>query len=535
MHKHKQRNKLRLALSLCLVTVLAFSLVACGTTAPPVTEQPGASTEEPSGVVRESLNIAMTASPPTLDTALTVSAVALDIACNVFEPLYTLDEDYQPVPMLAESVNVSDDGTIYTFVLRHGVTFHNGKEMTAKDVVASMNRWLSLSSRALSLLPGAAFSQVDDYTVELKLTEAASDTLIIIATHSQFPSIVPQEVVDSATDEGIVDYIGTGPYKFVEWRQDQYIQLTRNNDYQSLPGEPSGFSGRKSAPTKDLFFHFVTDASTRISGLKTGLYDIADSIPTENYDELDADPSVTLYTKNSGALTAFFNTREGLLANEQLRQAVLAALNDEDILLASFGNPKLFSLSPSYLNPQQAQWATDSGAQFYNQNDPQKAADLLAQAGYNGETLTLLATQDYAEMYDATLVMQEQLRQAGFTVEIATYDFPTFMETKGDYSAWNIFVASTVYQLTPPQLLALSPDFAGFDNDEAKALVQAIRQAPTQAEAKAEWERLQLFMYEYGSGSVLGHYASLVGSGPTVDGFKAFLAPIVWNASVSEA
>jgi peptide/nickel transport system substrate-binding protein len=533
MHQHKSRRSL--LLSLCLAILLALGMVGCSTAASPSNEQADAPAENPTVTARESLNIAMTASPPTLDTTLTVSAVALDIACNIFEPLYTLDENYQPVPMLAESVDISADGTVYTFSLRRNVTFHNGDEMKADDVVASMNRWLSLSSRATSLLPGARFSQVDDYTAELKLTEAASDTLIIIATHSQFPSIVPKEVVDAATDEGIAEYIGTGPYKFVEWKQDQYIQLTRNDDYQSLTSEPSGFSGRKSAPTKDLFFHFVTDASTRISGLKTGIYDIADAIPTENYDELNADSTVTLHTKNSGALTAFFNTQEGLLANEQLRQAVLAALNDEDIMLASFGNPALFSLSPSYLNPQQAQWATDSGAQFYNQKDSQKAADLLGQAGYNGETLTLLTTQDYAEMYDATLVMQEQLRQAGFTVEIATYDFPTFMETKGDYGAWNIFVASTVYQLTPPQLLALSPDFAGFDNDNAKALVRAIRQAPTQAEAKGEWEKLQLFMYEYGSGSVLGHYASLVGTGSQVDDFKAFLAPIVWNASVPEA
>jgi peptide/nickel transport system substrate-binding protein len=516
---------------------LAFSLFACS--APANDSQPGDQpTDQPAteAAIRNKLNIAMTASPPTLDTALTVSAVALDIACNIFEPLYTLDKDFQPVPMLAESVQISDDVSTYTFNLRKGVLFHNGDEMKADDVVASMNRWLGLASRAKTLLPGATFSKIDDYTVELKLTAPASDALIILATHSQFPSIVPKAIIEAASDdEGIPEYIGTGPYTFVEWKQDQYIQLTRNDDYQSLPGEPSGLSGRKSAPTKELYFHFVPDTSTRVVGLETGLYDIADAIPTENYASLSSNPDLTIKSKNSGALTAFFNPKAGLLADGLIRQAVLAALNNDDILLASYGNPDLYSLSPSYLNPRQTQWSTDAGAEFYNQSNPTKAAELLAQAGYNGEPLILLTTQDYKEMYDATLVVQEQLRQAGFTVEISSFDFSTFMEKKGDYSLWNIFVASTVYQLTPPQLLALDPTFAGFDSAEATEMIQAIRKAPTPAAAKAEWEKLQHFMYSYGSGTVIGHYSSLTGTSKSVSGFEAFIAPIVWNATVAEA
>ena len=97
---------------------------------------------------KDELNIALTAQPPTLDTALTVSAVALDTAGNIFERFYTLNANYEPVPALAESVERSEDGLTYTFALRQGVKFHNGKEMTSEDVVASMNRWLVTSSRA---------------------------------------------------------------------------------------------------------------------------------------------------------------------------------------------------------------------------------------------------------------------------------------------------------------------------------------------------------------------------------------------------
>ncbi|GAE05954.1 ABC transporter substrate-binding protein [Paenibacillus sp. JCM 10914] len=129
---------------------------------------------------KDELNVALTAQPPTLDTALTVSAVALDTAGNIFEQLYTLNAEYEPVPQLAESVERSEDGLTYTFKLRQGVKFHNGEEMTADDVVASMNRWLVTSSRAKVLLTGANFEEVDPYTVKLTVEAPTSDVLILM-------------------------------------------------------------------------------------------------------------------------------------------------------------------------------------------------------------------------------------------------------------------------------------------------------------------------------------------------------------------
>ncbi|MDR2443635.1 MAG: ABC transporter substrate-binding protein, partial [Deltaproteobacteria bacterium] len=310
--------------------------------------------------------------------------------------------------------------------------------------------------------------------------------------------------------------------------------LERYPDYQSLTTPPSGLSGSKSAPTEKLYFHFVQDPQTRVSGLRAGTYDIADSIPTEDYAALSSDGALKLYQKNSGALTAFFNTRSGLMASLPMRQAVLASINDNDILMAAFANPALYSLNPGYLNPQQTQWATDAGLEYYNQNNPQKASELLKEAGYVGETLTILATPDYAEMFNATVVLHSQLEKAGIKARIDPYDFSTFMERKNNYALWDIFLASTVYQMTPPQLLALSPDFAGFDNEEAKTLIKAIRRAPNQEEAKAQWEKLQEFMYSFGSGTVLGHYVSLVGTNAKVFGFEAFIAPVVWNAKIAK-
>ncbi|RXZ82034.1 ABC transporter substrate-binding protein [Paenibacillaceae bacterium] len=483
---------------------------------------------------KNELNIALTAQPPTLDSALTVSAVALDTAGNIFEQLFALNAQYEPVPMLAESVERSEDGLTYTFPLRQGIKFHNGKEMTAEDVVASMNRWLTLSSRAKVLLTNAKFEEVDPYTVKLTVETPSSDVLVLIATQAQFPAIMPKEIVDAAPADGIKEYIGTGPYKFQEWKQDQYIHLVKFDDYQPVDAVASGYSGRKEAPTENLYFHFVTDHATRIAGVKTGQYDVADSIPIENYDELASDKNIEVQSFPGGALTAFFNTSEGLLKDVKYRQAILAAFNNDEIMLASFAKPELYSLAPGYLNTNQTQWSNEAGAEYYNQSNQEKAKELLKEAGYNGEEITLLTTKDYNEMYTATLVIQEQLRQIGMNVKVENFDFPTFLETKNDRSKWDIFVASTGYQITPPQLLAVNPDWAGLNNDTVKQALIDIRAAATQEDAKKEWEKLQGFLYEFGSSTVIGHYNGVVATTNAIEGFELFKTAVVWNAKVAK-
>lgn len=480
----------------------------------------------------DEMDIAVTAQPPTLDSAMTVSQVALDIAGNIYETLYTLNEDYEPTPMLAESVDVSEDGLTYTFHLREGVKFHNGNEMTSDDVVASMNRWLEKSSRAKTLLAGAKFETQDPYTTVLHLEKATSDVLIIMSAQANFPAIMPKEIIESAPAEGVTEYIGTGPFKFEEWKQDQFIHLVKNEDYQAVDAEPSGFAGKKEAFVNDVFYHFVTDHSTRIAGIQTGEYDIADSIPTESYEQLSTMDHVKVHTFVGGTLTMFFNVNEGPLADVAMRQAVNTALNMDEIMMASFVNEDLYTLDPGYMNPNQPQWASEAGKETYNQADLEKAKTLLKEAGYNGEEITLLTTQDYGEMYTATIVVQEQLRQLGMNVKVENFDFPTFLETKNDRSKWDIFITSNGYQLTPPQLLAVTPDWAGNDNQKIKELLGEIRGAETPEAAKAKWDELQGFLYEYLSSTAIGQFKSILATTDKLEGLEVFEAPVIWNTKV---
>ena len=520
----KMKSKKIRVSALLLSALLAFSACSGG----------GGGAAAQDDKYKDTLNIAVTAQPPTLDASLTASTLSLTIAGNIFEQLITMNENYQPTPELAESVDTSDDGLVYTFHLRKDVKFHNGQDFKADDAVASMNRWLEVSARPKALLGGSVFEKVDDYTVTMTVPKPTSDVLTIVATRTFFPTIMPKDVIEGAGEEGVKEYIGTGPYKLEEWKQDQYIHLKKYDGYKPVETASSAYSGKKEAATPNLYFYFVSDHATRIAGIKTGEYDVAESMPLENYDELAGESGLALHSRPSGSLNAFFNTQDGLLADVKYRQAIMAALDTKEIMLASFASEDHFTLAPGYMNINQPQWAVTNGEEFYNQADPEKAKALLAELGYAGETITLLTTQDYREMYSAIIVIQEQLRQVGINAEVANFDFPTFMEKKADHSKWDIFVTSNGYNIIPAMILAVNPSWAGFNAPEVAGYLDAIRGAADDAGAKAKWSELQQFMYEYGSSTALGHYKTLMATTDKVEGFVYFDQPIYWNAKVAK-
>ncbi len=238
--------------------------------------------------------------------------------------------------------------------------------------------------------------------------------------------------------------------------------------------------------------------------------------------------------ERGGTLNLFLNTTEGIMANENMRQAILAALNCEDILMASYGNEELYELNAGWCVPTDAQWGTDAGSEYYNQKDADKAKKLMKEAGYNNEPLVLVTTEDYAEMYNATLVVQEQLKQAGFNAEVETYDFSTFMEHRADPKQFSMYITSNSYNMLPIQLSVLDSGWAGLDAPEVSEGIKAIRQAASDEEAAKAWEDLQTFLYEYGAATVLGHYTGVTAMNEGVEGVNYLRFNTYWGASVSK-
>lgn len=528
-------------IGLLFASFLALILVvaACGskesdTTSNADENNPEDTTESTQNLQGGELKIAIDAQPPTLDQPASTSTNARDTSRLVFETLLTTDSNFNAVPMLAESVE-TDDNKTFTFHLRQGVKFHNGEEMVAEDVIASMKRWLEKSTITGSIFNGATWEAPDEYTVVLDLPEPSALLLDTIATSKQAPAIMPKEIVESADAEGVKEYIGTGPYKFVEWKQDQYIHFTKYEDYQSVEDEADGLSGKKEALVDDIYFYIVPDTSTRLVGLQTGEYDFAYGIPADNYEQLENDPNLQSHFSVSGSQFLVYNTAKGPVSDFKLRQAINTALDSEEILMAAFRDPDLFTLSSGYLEKEIENWASDAGNEYYNINDPEKAKQMLEEIGYDGQEIRLMTTRDYDHHYNTAVVIQEQLSNIGLNVKLEIFDWPTINERQYDQDAWDIYVMGFSSVSTPTQFLGLSPTWAAGVADERVAEdLRAIELAPTIEEAKEIWDGLQLYVWEeLLPVSTLGSYNSLYGSSTNVEGLTTFSGPIFWNTTVN--
>ncbi|MCS7170532.1 MAG: ABC transporter substrate-binding protein, partial [Candidatus Kapabacteria bacterium] len=364
------------------------------------------------------LRYAMYGEPPTLDMHVTTSIIASIVAHHIFEGLFDFGADYTPKPVLLESFEYQEDGKTVILYLRKGVLFHNEKEMTAEDVVASLQRWGKFGLQARQLWDLVlSIEPVGKYTVILKLSQPFGPLPAYLANIYGGPRIYPKEVAETAGAQPIPPdkYIGTGPYKFVEWVPGRWIKLTRFARYVSPVEPPDGFTGRKKAYIDEIIFLYVPDAMTRVAGVLAGEYDYADSIPTDLYDALAAAPNVApiLLTNPPIFPVMVFNTKQGVMANALLRQAILAALNMEEILRAAYGAPRFWRLESSYFSHSTI-WHSTKGSEYYNQNNPTRARDLAKQAGYAGEPIRFMVSSDYKHHYDQALVIAKQLRAAGF-------------------------------------------------------------------------------------------------------------------------
>lgn len=506
-----------------LMLVLILALAACSS---------DGESEANSSDAKKELQVAYNAQPPTLDPLITTAVATRDVMRNVYETLLTLNENFEITPLLAESYEQSEDGKTITFKLRKDIKFHNGDVMTADDVVASMTRWVETTSLGKASFKDSTFSKVDEETVTLEMPEAQFTALHMLADPGQAAVIAPKSTIESATAEGLTEFIGTGPYKLIEWKADQYVHLTKFEEYQSVDQPASGLAGKKEAFIDDIYFQFVTDASTRLAGIQSGEYDIANAISFDNAEQLSTNSDVKNSVDHNGFNGVVFNKKSGFFENVVARQAVNAALNEEAILTAAFTSPEFYELEHGLMIKDQKEWYSEAGKEKYNQNDPEKAKELLKEAGYNGDEIVILSTRDYEDHYNAAVVVQQQLESIGMKVKLDIYDWATVLQKRADENAYDIFVTGFPTEPIPTKyvFLASSNEWPGWTNDPIiDDLLNKINTASSQEEAKQHFDALQEQFYEYLPMIKFGNKTTITTLRSDVKGMDFLQGIILWN------
>lgn len=543
---------------LLVIAALAMSLAAgCGSSGMEVQESTGSaseasesvgessaeaeSTDEEAAAIKDEMHIAIASAPPTLDTMMGTEYMPRVIAYgNVYEALVTLTEDFNWKPELAEEVVINENYTEYTYKLRQGVMFHNGEEMTADDVVASMNRWIEKYGNAGNMVGDSRFEKVDDYTVKIELEQPTLFLNELIATQSQGSVIMPASVIENADSSSgaVSEYIGTGPYKFEEWVDDQYIKLSRFEGYEPYAekGERDGWWGYKSAPTETIYYDFVTDSATRTAGIQTGEYDVAYELPTENYELFTGNDDFKIFKEVSGAFVVVYNKKSGLTQDPLIRLAVNAVLNPEEVLLGAYSSEEFYRVETSYMGSEMTNWYSTEGADNAHLVDTEKAKSYLEEAGYDGTTFRILVPSENVFFCNAAVVVQQELESIGMSVEIVMADSSSYSSYRNDETKYDIFFSNALPVSVPTLQIFLSPSWAGFTSDQAIFDgCDAINSSTSIEEAKGKWDSLQKYCWEESLPvTKLGSVFNYTVTTDAVNDFEYFNGPVVVNTTVSE-
>ncbi|MHB1415277.1 MAG: ABC transporter substrate-binding protein [Chloroflexota bacterium] len=433
--------------------------------------------------------------------------------------------------MLAESYEASADGKTGTIVLRKGITFHNGKEMTSADVLASMKRWQTIGANGMQVAKRIdSVTAKDKYTINVAFKQPTG----LFTNYLAFPdaTIVPEEIANAAGKDQMQDkdLIGTGPFKFVEHLPDSHVSGVRYDNYAARSEEPDGMAGRKTAYVDEIQWMVTNEAAVRADGLVTGEYDFAGTLSWDSYSNLSANSDLTCYlTKPYEWLAIHLNKKEGMMTNLKMRQAIQKIVNLDPPNRAAFGSPEFYRLDPGITSRETA-FYSEVGKELFNHPNLDEAKALLKEAGYNGEPLVWMTNKESQANYDLSLTFKDQLEAAGIKVDLQVMDGATLRSRREDPKLWNCFITGHPAQIHPVMHVFLNSAWPGWwESAKKDQLVDAILSEQDPKKAYSLVEDLQRLVYEEVALVKTGEYFIFHASRSNFKGYASMLRPFFFN------
>jgi peptide/nickel transport system substrate-binding protein len=381
------------------------------------------------------LKIGINADVVGLDPHVATAQSSHVVLHHVCDSLLAIDASVTPKANLAERWEILDDGMRYRFYLKQGVTFHNGKKMTASDVKYSLERAAKpeIAPVAASHLKDMdSVTTLDDYSVEVKMKQRFAPFLNVLANELMGPYIIPEGEGEKQGGK-ITSPVGTGPYEFVEYKPDQYVLLRKYKDYKAVNDDkPSMFYGKKVAYLDELRFMPITEDSVRVDALTVGDVDFCYYVPGKDIARLKNAQNVVVHRSPGYQFSTInFNCSAAPLNNKKLRQAIAYAVNKNEIVEVAqdgFAVPGTDPIPPGH------RWRTPTLDQTADFN-LEKAKQLLQESGYAGESLVMKSTRQYRFMDKTAEMVQIQLQKIGVGLKVQYLDWGTMLSDfiQGNY------------------------------------------------------------------------------------------------------
>lgn len=466
----------------------------------------------------------------------------------VFETLFALDSHLQPQLMMLESYDKSADGLTYRFVLRPGLRFQDGAPVRSADVVASLKRWMDTTAIGGQLGSRLDTLQaVDDrvFTLALKAPFGLVE-FILAGPGSPIAAIMPEAAATRPVGSPLTEPVGSGPFRYVasERREGARAVFERNPYYVPRSEPADGLAGERIVKVDRVEWVIMPDATTAANALATGEVDFWEGASPDLLDYVRK-RGMTVRRNNALPSVAFVrpNFQHKPFSDPRARMA-LALLVDQEEMMQSFAGDGAWSKCYSF-SICGSPFGTEAGSEAVRKPDVARARALLAEAGYEGETLVLLGTPTLAPINAMTQVLAERLKQAGVNVDVQITDFATMLqrinqrETPGqprDHGTYDLFAyyavgSSWFHPLmnVPLDLSCGGRNWPGFPCDpEGEALRQAFLSAPT-ADQPAKFEKFQRYLWTFLPYIPAGQFDVVNSYSPKISGvLDAYFLPF-WN------
>lgn len=357
------------------------------------------------------ITIGMQLEPPSLDpTSGAAAAIDEVVYANVFEGLVRFAEDGSIKPALATSWEIGENGLVYNFKLREGVTFHDGSDMTAEDVKFSIDRIGAEDSTNAQKTLYAAILQtevVDDHRFRILLNQPTGAFLSNLAWGDAV-IVSPESIADDESNP-----VGTGPFKFSAWNRGDSVEIVKNDDYWGTP-----------ARLDKATFKFISDPNAAFAAVMAGDIDAFPGFPApELLEQFQADPRfIVVVGSTEGETILAMNNKSGMLSDVRVRAAIAHAVDRQALIegaLFGYGEPIGTHFAPHH--PAYVDLTLQSA------HNPEFSRELLKAAGAGNLTLSLkLPPPSYARRGGE--IIAAQLREVGIETEITNLEWAGWLD-----------------------------------------------------------------------------------------------------------
>ena len=384
-----------------------------------------------------------------LDPIWTTAYITRNHGYMIYDTLIGLDSDLKPQPQMLDKWDVSNDGLTYTFTLRDGLQWHDGKPVRSADCIASINRWGKRDGMGQKLADFTeSWTEVNDKVFKLKLKEPYGlviDSLGKIS--SNVPFMMPERLAKTDAFEPVPENIGSGPFIFDKnaWVPGSKIVYRKNKNYVPRSEPASYAAGGKRVHFDTVEWIYIPDPATSMNALMAGEVDFWETPAVDLVPSMEGNSDITIKVIDPLGTQGWLrpNHLNPPFNNPKARQALLHLASQETYLRAIVGDEKFWSTCGTFFMCK-TPLATDVGSEPLMNQDLEKAKQLLKEGGYNGETLVLMDPTDIPVLHGASLVTAQLLRDIGVNVEVQAMDWSTLTSRRAEKKSvadggWNIF------------------------------------------------------------------------------------------------